>query len=682
MDTSKSTDSSLTLDHVLDVAYPGAPSWSADGRFVAATLSGDTGSELIVVTGDGDNRRILCPDEGQIAEFTWHPAGSTLAFTTDASSTYRYEAGSDELDRLAQGGPSGQLAWSSAGDRLATYHGGVPMIRTVETGETRSFDVPEWGTFLADARMLAWSDDDTHLAFRFTDRETKQVGVVDVETGSVHWRSTGTASTHSPTWLDDSRLLVVRTAENRTRRAFVVVDTDTGRETVLYETTDTERGVVEGGVPTISPDSIHIAATLPSDGWAHVHVRARSKTSEWTQLTEGNFEDRGVAGSSPQWIDDETLLFASNRRDPGQRQLFTVTLAGDVTPVVDSAGTNVFPRPSPDSEAVAYLHADRERSPELRVRPLDIDPSSVPSEGSPTDDVSSSAQAIRLTESTVADWPVDPITPESVTFESSDGREIHSYLIDPRDVPAVETSDDLPAVIWVHGGPMRQMREGWHPSRSYGLAYTAHQYLAHFGYVGLFVNYRGGIGYGREFRASVAEGYGRDEMADIVAGADYLAELPYVDEDSLGIWGLSYGGYATLQILGTHPETFAVGVNLAGLSDIRNYEAWATETKRPHAESLMPVKLGGDPWVTPSRWDDASPTTHMAAYESPVYNFHGTDDRYVTVEQQDIAIERLLNLDKAFEAEYYPGEGHVFSKRATWRRTLQKVKEAFDTHLK
>jgi dipeptidyl aminopeptidase/acylaminoacyl peptidase len=224
------------------------------------------------------------------------------------------------------------------------------------------------------------------------------------------------------------------------------------------------------------------------------------------------------------------------------------------------------------------------------------------------------------------------------------------------------------------------MRDGWHPYRSYGLAYAFHQYLGREGYVGLFVNYRGGIGYGREFRASLAEGHGRDEMGDVAAGAAYLKDLSYVDPDAVGIWGLSYGGYATLQLLGTRPGTFAVGVNIAGLADIRRYEEWAWERKFPQPESLVPLRLGGSPWDGSARWDDASPWTHMDACEAPVYNFHGTADSYVNVEQQDIVVDRLFDLDKEFEAEYYPDEGHVFSKRA-WRRTLERIERAFDRHL-
>jgi dipeptidyl aminopeptidase/acylaminoacyl peptidase len=197
----------------------------------------------------------------------------------------------------------------------------------------------------------------------------------------------------------------------------------------------------------------------------------------------------------------------------------------------------------------------------------------------------------------------------------------------------------------------------------------------------LLVNYRGGIGYGREFRQALAGGRGRVEMDDVVAGAEFLADRPAVDGDAVGIWGLSYGGYATLQLLGTSPETFAVGVNLAGVSDLEAFREWSLGRKMPAVASSTEVSLGGSPWEVPEEWAAASPVTHMKNYEVPLYSFHGTDDDYVDVGQLDIVVDELLDRGKAYEAEYYPGENHVFARRRTWERTLSRTTAAFDEHL-
>jgi dipeptidyl aminopeptidase/acylaminoacyl peptidase len=134
-------------------------------------------------------------------------------------------------------------------------------------------------------------------------------------------------------------------------------------------------------------------------------------------------------------------------------------------------------------------------------------------------------------------------------------------------------------------------------------------------------------------------------------------------------------------VLGTDPDAFDLGVNLAGVADRFVYEEWATQTKYPPAESSLPSTLGGTRWESPEAWKDVSPVTHMEDYEVPLYSFHGTADRYVNVEQLDVVVDELLELGADFEFEYYPGESHVFSKRRVWERVLGRVEAAFEREL-
>jgi dipeptidyl aminopeptidase/acylaminoacyl peptidase len=671
----------LSIADVLDVEYPSAPEWSANGRFIAAPVYEDDGHALVVAdtptpdasaadaSAAAENAWRVSPGEGHVTGFEWGPDSrpADLVIATDEGETYRADPGERSV-RLVSESPDGEShhEWSPDGRRLSFYRDGRVCVRDADSGVERLLGLPIHDTFLPSERMLAWSESNDRLAFSFTDRETWQVGVADAETGDLVWRTDGTAACSNPAWLADGRLAFERIADNRTVREFVAVDPDSGERAELVREED-DRGVVSWGAPTVSPDRTRLAVFLPLDGWDHLYV-VDAESGERRQLTSGEFEDKGVAGSAPQWADDRTLLFASNRRDLGQRHVFAADAeTGEVTPAVTSEGTNVHPRPSPDGDRLAYVHAEAGLSPEVRVAALDE---------------ASDEGPARLTESAVAEWPADPISPERVRFESFDGREIEGYLLDPRETDAVEDgASDLPAVVWVHGGPMRQMRDGWHPSRSYGLAYAFHQYLARRGYVGLVVNYRGGIGYGKEFRQALFDGYGRDEMEDVVAGADYLRDLSFTSE-KVGIWGLSYGGYATLQILGTHPEAFDVGVNLAGLADVQLYEDWASETKFPLVASSQSIVFGGNPWEADDEWAAASPKTHFDQYEAPLYNFHGTGDAYVNFEQLDVVVEGMLEHGNEYEADYYPDENHVFSKRSVWRRTFRKIEDAFDEHLR
>ena len=113
-----------------------------------------------------------------------------------------------------------------------------------------------------------------------------------------------------------------------------------------------------------------------------------------------------------------------------------------------------------------------------------------------------------------------------MTFKSEDGLEIHGQLF----VPTGRTQPG-PALIFMHGGPIRQMMLGFHYMDYYHNAYAMNQYLASQGYVVLSVNYRLGIMYGRAFREAPHSSWkGADEYKDVTAGARYLQSLPTVDK--------------------------------------------------------------------------------------------------------------------------------------------------------
>lgn len=655
----------LSIETVLDVEYPGPPTWSADGDYLAATVYEDDGRALQFATSDGRPCWRFRPDTAHVEAFTWRPHGHDCLVATADERALLLDPAAENVRMISTAGDSAH-SWSTSGSDLAFYRGGIPWVLHIETGETTKFAVPERGPYLREERMFSWSDSDSLLAYRFVDYDSKQIGVIEVETGNLLYRTDGPSSCHTPTWVADETLLFERWSQHATVREIVVVDPHTGEETVVIREDEPHRGIVSQGAPVISPTGDRFAIVLPLDGWDHLYVVDPETDIE--QVTEGEFEDKGVADSTARWLDDSTLVFASNRLAPEQRGIYTVNVeTSAIESIVETPGSNVHPAPSPDGTQLAYLHADAERSPEIRVRHLTDGPLT---------------PGNRVTQSAIDDWPSDPVTPDRVVIPTEDDFEIPAFLIDPRETDSVaNNASDLPALVWVHGGPMRQMRHGWHPNRAYGLAYTVHQYLARQGYVGLLVNYRGGIGYGKRFRQAIATDPGKEIDVDVVAAGEFLKDQDFVDSGSVAIWGLSYGGYATLRVLGASPDTYDLGINIAGIADYSLFGEWATENKYPPAESSWPTIFGGTQWTAKENWANASPITSMRNYKSPLYSFHGTADRYVNCAQQDIVVNELLEHNVTFEYEYYPEETHVFSKRRVWKRVLQRIESALENEL-
>src|SRR5262249_1229815 len=155
------------------------------------------------------------------------------------------------------------------------------------------------------------------------------------------------------------------------------------------------------------------------------------------------------------------------------------------------------------------------------------------------------------------------VVPKKVVVRAEDGVQVHCQLFE-----RPGCSDKKPAVIFVHGGPPRQMLLGWHYMDYYTNGYAVNQYLANHGYIVLSVNYRLGIGYGHSFHHPEHAGSrGAAEYKDVLAGGRFLQTYKGADPKRIGIWGGSYGGFLTALALGRNSHGFAAGVDPPGVAD-------------------------------------------------------------------------------------------------------------------
>ncbi len=224
------------------------------------------------------------------------------------------------------------------------------------------------------------------------------------------------------------------------------------------------------------------------------------------------------------------------------------------------------------------------------------------------------------------------VTPRKVTFKAADGVTVHADLFEPAGTTATTKKA---AIVYVHGGPPRQMLLGWHYSDYYSNAYASNQYLTSLGFIVLSVNYRLGIGYGFEFHHPAKGGpRGAAEYQDIKAAGEWLAAQPQVDPARIGIYGGSYGGFLTAMALAHDSKLFAAGVDIHGVHD------WTTDDAR----GLMKRDRYE---VTPDydralqvAWE-SSPNSALSGWTSPVLIIHGDDDRNVKFNQSTDLVRRL-----------------------------------------
>jgi dipeptidyl aminopeptidase/acylaminoacyl peptidase len=261
------------------------------------------------------------------------------------------------------------------------------------------------------------------------------------------------------------------------------------------------------------------------------------------------------------------------------------------------------------------------------------------------------------------------VEPQPVEFKSADGTLIHGQLFLPR----TGNGTRHPALIYMHGGPIRQTLLGWHYLGYYHYGYAMNQFMASRGYVTLSVNYRCGIGYGRAFRHNMKCGpLGATEYQDIVAAGQYLQSRADVDAKKIGLWGGSYGGYLTAMGLARDSKMFAAGVDFHGVHDwvrqVRNLQQISSPQQR---DASLNEALA------------SSPMTSLQEWTSPVLLIHGDDDPTVDFVQTTELVHQLRDTKRVHvEDLVFPGEGHFFLRHETWLRAFQATSDFFDKFLR
>lgn len=255
------------------------------------------------------------------------------------------------------------------------------------------------------------------------------------------------------------------------------------------------------------------------------------------------------------------------------------------------------------------------------------------------------------------------VKPESVTFSASDGQTAYGQILVPRSEPSGRHA----AILFFHGGPEREMLLGFHPMDAYSFMYALNQYFVSEGYLVLSVNYRGGSGYGLDFReAPGAAAGGASELKDLLGAIAYLKGRQDVDAHRIGIWGGSYGGLMTALGLARASADIAAGVDYAGLYN------WAT--------FLKAIGVPAGPEATRFALE-SSPSATIEAWKSPVLVVQADDDRDVPFSQSAELIQALRAHHIDHDEMILPNEIHNLSRYASWMRFYQAADLYFERHL-
>jgi dipeptidyl aminopeptidase/acylaminoacyl peptidase len=678
----------FTIDEVMQAPYPSDLTASPVSKSVAWVF--DTKGVRNIWIADPSTAAKARPitsftrDDGyDIGELAWSPDARSIAFTRGETLENDAPANVDS----SPVGPSPREVWvvsvtggtvhkigsghspiySPEGSRLVFIDKGTILTATqgqalaaAPGGLTPEPLLVDQGHIAA----IAWSPDGKRLAFVSNRGSHALIGIYDWSAKTIVWMNPSLDQDTSPEFSPDgSEIAFIRipsqknpeivsqrtgqpwsiwiadTATGKGRRVWIA---DAGPGSVFHATLSNQNLFWTPGNQLVFP--------WEKSGWLQLYATpaqagtTRSLISGARSLSTGKFEVFHLTATP----DRRRLIYSSNQdsidtlhiwtldTDHGQPQLLARTRAIEDYPQIAADGT-LFALQSEATLPLAPVRLDSNGH--WQRLAAEVIPSSFPS-------------------SKLA-------TPTPVTFPAKDAQEVHAQLFLPRDIG---DSKPHPSIMFFHGGPQRQMLLGFHPMGAYNWMYALNQHFVAEGYIVLSVNYRGGIGYGIDYREAKNFGpNGASELNDLLGAVDYLKARHDVDPHRLGIWGASYGGLMTALGLARASDSIAAGVDYAGLYN------WAT--------FLSAVGDPIDNAAATQRAIDSSPIATIDQWQSPVLLVQADDDRNVPSQQASELLQDLNAHHIDHDVIIIPNEIHDLARYSSWLHLFNAADAYFEQHL-
>jgi dipeptidyl-peptidase-4 len=435
-------------------------------------------------------------------------------------------------------------------------------------------------------------------------------------------------------WAPDGRTLYVQ-RQNRaqTRLDMLAVDPATGKSRLLFEERAAQRSWINLSDNYRFLKDGSLIWWSERDGYGHLYQYSRG---EWRQLTSGAWVVTGLAG-----VDEDSgrVYFTATKDDVLGEQVYALDLkaSGRIerltepgwssTATMDESGkTLVVTRSSPDHPRQTYI-ADGagKRIAWLEENRVDTSHAYGPYLASHR-------------ETTFG------------TIPAADGTPLYWMMI----TPPLEPGKRYPVFFDHYGGPGAQtVTRAWKGALP--------QAIVDKGYIYFQLDNRGSHNRGVAFASTLYRAMGSVEVADQLAGANYLKTLPFVDPDKVAIFGWSYGGYMTIKMLQAHPGAYAAGIAVAPVTKWELYDTHYTE------------RYLGDPRTEPEVYAKSDALADSAKIGDPLLIIHGLADDNVVFEHSSAIIAKLQGEAVSFEMMLYPGFTHRISGPQVSRHLYETI---------
>jgi len=397
-----------------------------------------------------------------------------------------------------------------------------------------------------------------------------------------------------------------------------------------------------GGTLGWLPDNKHIYFQSEETGYSHLYL-LNTENGKKIALTSGEYEvfDPQLSKDGKSWF------LTTSEIDAGERHFYKMpVMGGKMTQLTSMSGNNQVTL-SPDEKQMAILYSSSNQPWELYLKKT-----------------GTNTKAIQLTKGqseafSAYNWRA----PNRIKVKAADGAMVPARLYKPKD-----DVKNGAAVIFVHGAGYLQNAHNWWSS--YFREYMFHNLLTDLGYTVLDMDYRGSAGYGRDWRTGIYRHMGGKDLSDQVDGAKFLVEEHGIDEENIGIYGGSYGGFITLMAMFNESDTFESGAALRSVTD------WA------HYNDGYTSNILNTPVEDPIAYRRSSPIYFAEGFKGNLLIAHGMVDTNVHFQDVVRLAQRLIELKKDnWEMALYPVESHGFVEPSSWTDEYKRILKLFNETL-
>ncbi len=499
--------------------------------------------------------------------------------------------------------------WSPDGEKIAYYR--------FDESRVKEFFMTEWGDLYPGLTRFKYPK-------AGEENSIVKIGVFDLEKGETIWMDIGDETDqYIPriNWTKDPGTLAIRRMNRlQNKQDLMLADAGSG-QTRIIKTEKSDAWIDVNDDLIFLEDREHFIYTSEESGYNHIYLYGMDGELI-RQITSGNWEVTDYLGYNE---DNSQIYYISTEESPLERHLYSINRDG--TGKMKMSG----------KEGVYQVNMSRDYK-------FYIETYSSPETPSVYTLYEGDGTEVRILEDNselverLKEYQLPTKEFIDVNLEQAD---LNGYILKPYDFDSTTT---YPVLFYVYGGPGSQT-----VTRSFASGQRAmwHRYLTSKGYVIVSVDNRGTGARGRDFEKQVYKRLGQLEVKDQIDAAEYLIDTcDFMDEERLGIWGWSYGGYMSSLVLARGNHFFDTAVAVAPVTSWRFYDTIYTE------------RFMQTPLMNREGYELGSPLTYTDQIEGNYLLVHGTGDDNVHLQNAVEMVNKLVEENIQFKTMYYPNRNH------------------------